>query len=380
MERIKVVLCTDGVFPHAMGGMQRHSRLLAEHLAATGRVDLTVLHPHDTVVFDPDLGIREIRVPPIDPHRTYLLELWRYSKHVDRELRKLEPQVILAQGFCVWRNIARYRDRLILHPHGLEMFQAIGSREKAVAVPFRLLLKYLARRSAVVISLGGRLTGILRNVVRGSRCRVVVVPNAVEVPHVMPVYACKKEPLRMLFVGRFAFNKGLDVLMEVARRLHGEGHTGTVRFELAGDGPLLAHYQGIGLPPNVVLLGRVDDARLFQLYQECDALVLPTRFEGMPTVVLEAMAHARPVLVSDVGATAELVDDRNGALLPKGDVEALYRAVLEFAQASEECRGSMARVSWERANSRFRWPVVVREILGLMEEMARVPGSADQRV
>src|SRR5690606_26467654 len=114
-------------------------------------------------------------------------------------------------------------------------------------------------------------------------------------------------PLRLLFVGRFAFNKGIDLLMDVARRLADEG--APVRFDLAGDGPLLAHYQAAGLPANVSLLGRVNDAELFALYTACDALVLPTRFEGMPTVVLEAMARARPIIVSDVGACAGLVEN-----------------------------------------------------------------------
>ena len=48
---MKVAIATDGVFPEAMGGMQRHSRLLAEHLARTGEVELTVLHPHPVGLF-----------------------------------------------------------------------------------------------------------------------------------------------------------------------------------------------------------------------------------------------------------------------------------------------------------------------------------------
>ncbi len=103
----------------------------------------------------------------------------------------------------------------------------------------------------MVISLGGKLTGILLKLVKGSNCRVVVLPNATEVPPVTSGadITATGPACRMLFVGRFAFNKGLDVLMTVAQRLVKEGKAGLVRFDLAGDGPLLAQYQQAGSAP-----------------------------------------------------------------------------------------------------------------------------------
>jgi len=366
---IHVVLCTDGVFPQAMGGMQRHSRLLAEHLAVTGRVRLTVIHPHPLRIFDPALGIEEVHVASIDTERFYLRELWRYSGRVAHELDRLKPDVILSQGFCVWKGIGRFSRRLIMHPHGLEMYQGLSRKERLLGTPFRMAVRYMARRSAVVVSLGGMLTGILQREVRGSRARVQVIPNAVDVPPAA-AYVPGSEPLRMLFVGRFAFNKGLDLLIAVARRLEREGRAGAVRFELAGDGPLLAAIKAEGVPQNVVLLGRVDDDRLFQLYTECDAFVLPTRFEGMPTVVLEAMARCRPIIVSDVGATAELVDATNGHLLPSGDADALYDAINAFIASSPAERSAMGAASYARCAGQFAWPAVTGRFVELFEEVA----------
>lgn len=368
---LHVVLCTDGVFPHAMGGMQRHSRLLAEHLAATGRVRLTVIHPHGRPVFDAALGIGECMVAPIDTGRFYFAELWRYSARVAAELDRLRPDVILSQGFCVWKDIDRFKDRLILHPHGLEMFQGLTARERLLGGPFRWALQFMARRSAVVVSLGGLLTTILEGLVKGSGARVRVLPNAVELPATAIPYLPHGGPIRLLFVGRFAFNKGLDLLLAVARRSVREEWSHEVCFDLAGDGPLLAGIQAEGVPPNVRLLGRVDDDELFKLYSTCDALVLPTRFEGMPTVVLEAMARSRPIMVSNVGATAELVDDQNGYLLPKGDLEALYHAIQAFRQAGLAERSHMGGVSYARCAARFSWPAVTLEFVHLFEEVAQ---------
>lgn len=367
---LHIVLCTDGIFPHAMGGIQRHSRLLAEHLARSGKVELTVIHPHDVAVFDPVFGIRELPVVPIDTDRFYLRELWNYSARVAQQLDRVKADVILAQGFTVWKGAARFSDRLIVHPHGLEMFQGLSLKEQFLGLPFRLALRSIVRRSARVISLGGKLTSILEGLTHGSEARVVVLPNAVELPTMEAAYPSGDGPMRLLFVGRFAFNKGLDVLLAVAQRLMDNGMSGKVRFELAGDGPLLEHYKAAGLPDNVLLLGRVDDERLFQLYAECHALVLPTRFEGMPTVVLEAMARARPVLVSDVGATGELVDASNGYLLPPGDAEELHKAVLYLLGKSPEVRAGMGHRSIKRVRAKFTWPVVTEQFTHLFNELA----------
>jgi glycosyltransferase involved in cell wall biosynthesis len=121
----------------------------------------------------------------------------------------------------------------------------------------------------------------------------------------------------------------------------------------------------------VRLLGRVDDDTLFRLYGECHALLLPTRFEGMPTVVLEAMARARPILVSDTGATAELVDATNGYLLPKGDAGALYRAVHDLAGRSAEERRTMGAASYHRCRGSFSWPAVTARFVSLFDDVSR---------
>ena len=369
---MRVTLCTDGVFPHAMGGMQRHSRLLAEHLVKSHDVELTVLHPHPIGIFDPALGIREVHVPDIDRSKFYLRELWRYSERVGEELERSMPDVIVSQGFCVWKGIERFRSRLIVHPHGLEMFQMLTSKEHLLGWPFRRALRHILRNSRVCISLGGKLTPILREQVEGSSCEVVVLPNATDIPAdaVGPRTTDNGQTLSLLFVGRFVFNKGIDVLMSVAERLVKEGRGNRVRFDLAGDGPLLERYQAQGLPANVRLLGRVDDDQLALLYAASDAFILPTRFEGMPTVVLEAMARARPIIVSDVGATAELVTPHNGYLLPPGNADALYNAILAFAERPPEVRAKMGRYSYERVLERFSWPVVAQSYLALFRRIA----------
>lgn len=368
VSELRIVLCTDGVFPFAMGGMQRHSRLLAEHLSSIPGIRLIVIHPHAPGIFKPGLSIEEVPIAPIDEQRVYLKELWGYSGRVAAELDRLQPDVVLSQGFCVWKDIERYSSRLITMPHGLEMFQGLTIKDRLMGLPFRLLVRHVARRSARVVSLGGKLTALLASMTEGSLAKVVVLPNAVHFPAEAPAYPMDGECLRLLFVGRFAFNKGIDLLIRVAAKL--EGEKAGVQFILAGDGPERARMEA-GMPSNMRLVGKVDDARLEGLYTNCHALVLPTRFEGMPTVVLEAMARARPVIVSDVGASAELVDATNGFLVPPGDEGALLGAIASLSAMPAEQRARLGMHGRERVAGRFTWPDVAMSFARLAQEVAQ---------
>lgn len=368
IRALHIALCTDGVFPHAMGGMQRHSRLLAEHLAKLPGIRLTVIHPHREPVFDPALGIEERSVASMDPQRMYLAELWRYSGRVAAALDEIKPDAVLSQGFSVWKSMRRFRSKLIVMPHGLEMFQGLTVKDRLIGLPFRCLVRHVARRSDRVVSLGGKLTPLLEGVVRGNAARVVVVPNAVQLPEQAPPYPADGEALSLLFVGRFAFNKGIDVLLRVANELLAS--RSAVRFILAGDGPERAQMERDGLPSNVILAGKVDDPQLERLYADCHALVLPTRFEGMPTVVLEAMARARPVVVSDVGASAELVGGDNGWLVPPGDAHALRAALEALAATTNAQRARMGVAGRERVEARFTWPLVAGTFALLAQQVA----------
>lgn len=372
VHKPRVAICTDGLFPLSTGGMQRHSRLLVEHLARIGELDLTVLHPHPKGQFPDTDQLHEEPIAPIDTERLYLRELWRSSRQTAEILHRIRPDLIFSQGFSVWSDLEWFRDRLIFHPHGLEMFQGLTPKEKALGLPFRWLVRHLAKRARTTISLGGKITGMLQ--AAGAR-ELVVLPNAVEIPPDTRQAPNGDGPVRFLFVGRFAFNKGIDLLMEVAAKLAAEGAPAS--FELVGGGPLLQHYQAAGLPPNVKLLGRVDDEQLFALYAERDCLVLPTRFEGMPTVVLEGMARGCPVIVSDVGATADLVrDGHSGFLLPPGDAGALYQGLRRFMDMDPGQRLAMGRAGRTLAESSFAWPKVAAAYTQLFQRVAKEATSS----
>jgi glycosyltransferase involved in cell wall biosynthesis len=134
-----------------------------------------------------------------------------------------------------------------------------------------------------------------------------------------------------LFVGRLDEQKGVDLLLEAAEQVVAQN----VEWHLliVGDGPEAQSLREWSehrpaLSARVHWLGRRDDVPA--LLKTVDLLVLPSRWEGMPNVVLEALAARRAVVASAVEGTDELViPGQTGWLVPPGDAEALASALLE---------------------------------------------------
>ncbi|WP_369991820.1 glycosyltransferase family 4 protein [Pseudomonas xanthosomatis] len=135
---------------------------------------------------------------------------------------------------------------------------------------------------------------------------------------------------RLVCVGRLCEQKGQLLLLEAARQLAQRG----LGFELvlAGDGELRAPIEALvarhGLQAQVRITGWVSGARVREELLAARALVLPSFAEGLPVVIMEAMALRRPVLTTYVAGIPELVQPgENGWLFPAGSVEALVEAL-----------------------------------------------------
>ncbi|TKX53137.1 glycosyltransferase, partial [Halorubrum sp. SS7] len=111
-------------------------------------------------------------------------------------------------------------------------------------------------------------------------------------------------------------------------------------------------------------VGFVSEERKRDLLGEGSVYVLPTRAEGLPIAVLEAMAGANAIVSTDVGGIPSLVDEANGALVVPGDGRALTDA-LEEVLADPEATERMGRVSRRRIEESYAWPDVVEELLSL---------------
>jgi glycosyltransferase involved in cell wall biosynthesis len=128
---------------------------------------------------------------------------------------------------------------------------------------------------------------------------------------------------KFLYLGRLSPEKNLEILLQAFKGL--EGYTLTI----AGNGPQIGQLKDLGLE-NVRFLGHIENSRISALFEEHDFLVLPSVREPWGLVVEEALAHGRPVLVSNRCGSADLVDHENGRLFDAFSVDSLRNVILSI--------------------------------------------------
>ena len=146
---------------------------------------------------------------------------------------------------------------------------------------------------------------------------------------------------RILFIGRLAAVKGVRLLLEAVATLRAR-HPG-LTLTLVGDGPdrsgLEARAQALGLGDAVTFTGYLGEAGVAEVLARSDMLVLPSFAEGVPVVLMEAMASGLPVVATRVGGVAELVEDGvSGLLVPPGDAGVLAGAMDRLLADPDLCR------------------------------------------
>jgi colanic acid/amylovoran biosynthesis glycosyltransferase len=140
----------------------------------------------------------------------------------------------------------------------------------------------------------------------------------------------REGPPTVLAVGRLVSVKGHGVLLAAIARLAAAGDP--VTATIVGDGPRRAALEGlsqrIGIADRVTFAGAVGQDDIGRYYQQADVFCLPSFLEGIPVVLLEAMAYGVPVVASRITGIPELIeDDRSGLLVPPGRADLLADAL-----------------------------------------------------
>lgn len=153
-------------------------------------------------------------------------------------------------------------------------------------------------------------------------------------------------------VGNLVHEKGADVFIEAVGTLAAT-RGNAVRVVVIGEGALRQHMEtraaALGVVDRIRFVGRRPAHEMPTWMTAFDVLCLPSRREGCPNVVLEALACGRPVVASAVGGVPELVNDRNGILVPAEDPSALARglaAALTRPWNPTELRSSVESLTW----------------------------------
>lgn len=254
---------------------------------------------------------------------------WQLARAVQRdEIRLLHSWLYLANPFAAIAAVA-CRIPLIASARNCKVQGLLSRWGNTVA--FRV--------AAGIVANSHDVARYIEREYRAPAARIRVIPNGIDTERFYPPATRSLESPLIVTAGRLVEQKNHALFLEAAAMVH--RHRPNVRFAIAGDGPLRATLERLavelGIEGAVQFLGERGDVD--ELFREAHLFWLTSRWEGMPNVVLEAMASALPVIVTDVEGCREiLADSAAGVVVPPGDAQAFSRHTLWLLSSPEEYR------------------------------------------
>jgi len=374
------LLVINSEFPPIGGGAGSASAFLSAALIELGQ-EVTVLTSRfsDLPHREKQQGVDVIRIPALRRRadRSGALEqvifVGSSALHALRLARHWKPDAVIAFFGVPSGPAAWLLDRF----HGIPYIVSLrggdvpGFRPYDFGTYHRLIgpfLKIIWRKAAAVVANSQGLLRLAKDFMPEQD--IQVIPNGVD----STIFSCEEREWglpRLLFTGRLVYQKGLDTLLEALGGLKNLPW----QLTLVGDGPqrplLAKRAQELGLEDRIVFTGWQPRQALPQLYREANLFILPSRHEGMPNALLEAMSSGLPAIASRIAGNEELVQDgRTGLLFPAEDIVALREAlrVLLIDASRREAMGAAARL---RVEKDFAWSQVAGEYLGLLSSMEK---------
>lgn len=193
-----------------------------------------------------------------------------------------------------------------------------------------------------------------------------IICNGVDTEVFYPIEKQESEECKILFVSRLIERKGLQYVIPDLKKLQ-EKTEKKVRLIIVGDGPYRSQLEALvkenGVEDMVCFEGQKNKEELVPYYQEADIFILPSSKEGMPNVVLEAMACGLPVIMTPCEGSSELIGN-NGFIVEQNS----FGEKIGYLLAEEEERKKMGENSLNIIREKFEWKHTINQYLELCEK------------
>jgi glycosyltransferase involved in cell wall biosynthesis len=362
-----------------VGGVFRHVTDLAEAQTAAGHAVGIVCDALTGSRFEEEViaavGAKiALGVARIAMHRSVSPADLPSMLRVLRKVQTLTPDVIHCHGAKggIYGRLAggvlrRRRPVAVLYsPHGGSLFYPSASLEgRFYFVTERLMERF----TDAIIHVSGYEAEVYRQKVGVPRCRARVIPNGLRDDEFEPVIP-RADARDLVFLGRYRNVKGTDVLLKaIARIERTTGYRASAHLFGQIEDDSFPRYQA--LAASLGIADRVtfhDAATARAAFSHGRVVVVPSRAESMPYVVLESIAAGMPIVATNVGGIPEIFGPHAGELVPPDDPDAL--AVALQAQLADPVRAQLdaaARLDWIRP--RFSIAAMQHQIMQLYREI-----------
>lgn len=259
------------------------------------------------------------------------------------------------------------RARLIYSIYGAEF-------ALVVRVPFgKFIFSQLIKRADSIIGISNYTANRIKEIEKVS-VNIIPFNSPINEKRIGKYKKKKERPAKILFVGRLIERKGIEYLILAMQQILKKID---VHLDIVGQGPLFNDLRkkinNLSLDRKVTLWGKVDNARLHQMYLGCDVFVLPAIVdkwgdtEGLGVVLLEAMSFKKPVVASNIGGITDIVKNgETGLLVPQKDAQRLAWAI-EKLLTNDKLRRMLSEKGYEHVKRNFNWNHIINKTIKLYQ-------------
>lgn len=372
-ESLNILLLTDGIFPFVMGGMQKHSLILSKLLAKNGHKitlahcgyfnnnlfeeDYSAVFSNDelkyiTPVFVPFIVNGKLPGHYVKANKTYSSFLFNTFNN-----QLSDFDLIYAQGFTAYSFLQNEDNIPVwINLHGYEMYQkAPNFKVKLQHFLLRPIVKTLVTKGDYILSFGGQIDDILRHQLKVNPNKIIQQNNGIEKSWIRTDEIKNQADVTITFIGRFERRKGIEELSDALKTLV------KIRqdFKFNFIGPIPVKHQINHSSINY--LGSIkDENKIKNALDKSDFLINPSYAEGMPTVILEAMARGNAIIATDVGATSKLING-NGWLI-KSTPNSIINALVKAINYNKKDLIKLKQQSIKLVKANFTWEQVIDDL------------------
>ncbi|MDI3501049.1 MAG: hypothetical protein PWP22_820 [Thermoanaerobacter sp.] len=388
---MNICIFAKGLPVHIRGGMERHIEDLVNGLVKRGhRVTIiTTKHPENVKKEEKEnLKIYYVGDKPLRYTKRFYYESAKLFEELDKEenFDIVHSQSIAGYGVVEYCQLNK---PLIVTLHGThlnEIKSALSSKSmKGFALAFYLIFKRLIDRSdkellqkdVKVITVSYELYKDVKEQYKISEDKLVVIPNGVDTNRFKPMNVDDlREKMSLtnekiiLSVGRIEKQKGYHLLIKLLPEIL---KTHDVKLVIVGTGSYLPNLKKLavklGVSDNVIFVGKVSDNELPKYYNLADVFAFPTlRIEGLPYVILEAMACGKPVVASRIGGIPTVIENgKEGLLVKPNDLENLKDKLLMLLE-DEKMAKKLGKNAREKVVRKFSVDKMIDSTVRLYEE------------
>lgn len=374
-EKLLKILVVSHEFPPIGGGGANACYHLTKGFADRGH-QVTVVTANYKQLPERECiqGVQLIRVPSLRKHREHssfaemLSYLWK-AIWVALRLQKKEKYDVCLVFFGIPSGPIGYVLKKIYKLPYMIRFGGgdIPGAQKRFAKVYKLLgptIKAIWRNADALVANSQGLKERAQNFYAKKDFHIVC--NGVNTEMFYPGTKENPEEFCLLFVSRLIEGKGLQFIIPKLQKIQ-ECIDKKLRLVIVGNGPYREVLENLvkeyGVEKFVQFEGQRNKDELLQYYQKADVFILPSKQEGMPNVVLEAMACGLPVVMTPCEGSTELIGN-NGYVVP---VEEFADRLIYLANHSSLCV-EMGKKSRKMINSCFLWEQKVQEYIDILED------------